>query len=212
MYGYDVAEELRKNSVTKNIPFLFLGCQDQNHYNEYFTSGFVSTKTDIVLKPFNKEELLRKTTSLVMLSKLTRAIPEGIDIKDSKILIVDDVETNVILIKILLTNEGFQVITANNGEQCIEQARKECPDIITLDVMMPGTNGFETATILKQDPKTQNIPIMFITALNNPIDEAKGFQVGADDFLPKPFKRDELLIRIKRILIINKGISKLLNS
>lgn len=115
---------------------------------------------------------------------------------DYKILIVDDVVSNVLLLKILLTNEKFQVCTANCGTMCIEQAKAEKPDLILLDVMMPDISGFDTAVILKKDPETAEIPIIFLTALNNPKDLVHGFQVGANDFLTKPFNKEELVVRV----------------
>ena len=115
---------------------------------------------------------------------------------DYKILIVDDVVSNVLLLKILLTNEKFQVCTANCGNMCIEQAKSEKPDLILLDVMMPDISGFDTAVILKKDPQTADIPIIFLTALNNPSDLVHGFQVGGNDFLTKPFNKDELVVRV----------------
>ncbi len=115
---------------------------------------------------------------------------------DYKILIVDDVVSNVLLLKILLTNEKFQVCTANCGTMCIEQAKTEKPDLILLDVMMPDISGFDTAVILKKDPETADIPIIFLTALNNPSDLVHGFQVGANDFLTKPFNKEELVVRV----------------
>jgi len=115
---------------------------------------------------------------------------------DYKVLIVDDVVSNVLLLKILLSNEKYQVCTANCGNMCIEQAKAEKPDLILLDVMMPDINGFDTATILKKDPATADIPIIFLTALNNPSDLVHGFQVGASDFLTKPFNKEELTIRV----------------
>ncbi len=115
---------------------------------------------------------------------------------DYKILIVDDVVSNVLLLKILLTNEKFQVCTANCGNMCIEQAKTEKPDLILLDVMMPDISGFDTAVILKKDPATSDIPIIFLTALNNPSDLVHGFQVGANDFLTKPFNKEELVVRV----------------
>lgn len=120
----------------------------------------------------------------------------NINRSDYKILIVDDVVSNVLLLKILLTNEKFQVCTANNGNVCIEQAKKEHPDLILLDVMMPDISGFDTAVILKKDPETRDIPIIFLTALNNPSDLVHGFQVGANDFLTKPFNKEELVMRV----------------
>ncbi len=125
---------------------------------------------------------------------------ESLEVKinrsDYKILIVDDVVSNVLLLKILLTNEKFQVCTANNGTSCIEMARKEHPDLILLDVMMPDMNGFDTATILKKEEGTKEIPIIFLTALNTPQDLVHGFQVGASDFLTKPFNKEELVMRV----------------
>lgn len=115
---------------------------------------------------------------------------------DYKILIVDDVTSNVLLLKILLTNEKFQICTASNGHQCVEVARSEHPNLILLDVMMPELNGFDTAVILKKDPLTADIPIIFLTALNSPSDLVHGFQVGAHDFLTKPFNKEELIMRV----------------
>ncbi len=124
------------------------------------------------------------------------SLESGIDRSEYKILIVDDVVSNVLLLKILLTNEKFQVCTANCGNACIEQAKKEHPDLILLDVMMPDISGFDTAVILKKDPETKDIPIIFLTALNTPADLVKGFQVGANDFLTKPFNKEELVMRV----------------
>ncbi|WP_071146857.1 hybrid sensor histidine kinase/response regulator [Bacteroides ihuae] len=113
-----------------------------------------------------------------------------------KILIVDDVTSNVLLLKVLLTNEKFNVITANGGLQAIDLVDKEHPDLILLDVMMPEMNGFEVAYHLKQNAETAEIPIIFLTALNSTPDVVKGFQVGGNDFISKPFNKEELIIRI----------------
>lgn len=113
-----------------------------------------------------------------------------------KILIVDDVISNVLLLKVLLTNEKFQTITAENGKLAIEKVKTEKPDLILLDVMMPELSGFDVAKILKEDPETTDIPIIFLTALNSTADIVKGFQVGANDFISKPFNKEELIIRV----------------
>ncbi|MBR0048464.1 MAG: hybrid sensor histidine kinase/response regulator [Prevotella sp.] len=126
----------------------------------------------------------------------TGTLESKINRSDYKILIVDDVVSNVLLLKILLTNEKFQVCTANCGNMCIEQAKAEKPDLILLDVMMPDISGFDAAVILKKDPVTKEIPIIFLTALNNPSDLVHGFQVGANDFLTKPFNKEELVMRV----------------
>ncbi len=113
-----------------------------------------------------------------------------------KILIVDDVMSNVLLLKVLLTNEKFAIATASNGRQALEQVNKEKPDLVLLDVMMPDMSGFEVAQRLKANPKTSDIPIIFLTALNSTMDIVKGFQVGANDFISKPFNKEELIIRV----------------
>ena len=112
------------------------------------------------------------------------------------VLVVDDVVSNVLLLKVLLTNEKFKVITAGNGKEALSQAVNARPDLILLDVMMPEMNGFEVAERLKADPETQHIPIIFLTALNTTADIVKGFKVGANDFISKPFNKEELVIRV----------------
>lgn len=113
-----------------------------------------------------------------------------------KILIVDDVMSNVLLLKVLLTNEKFAIATASSGRQALEQVEKENPDLVLLDVMMPDMSGFEVAQHLKSNPNTADIPIIFLTALNSTADIVKGFQVGANDFISKPFNKAELIIRV----------------
>lgn len=113
-----------------------------------------------------------------------------------KILIVDDVMSNVLLLKVLLTNEKFAIATASNGRQALEQVEKENPDLVLLDVMMLDMSGFEVAQHLKSNPNTADIPIIFLTALNSTADIVKGFQVGANDFISKPFNKEELIIRV----------------
>lgn len=119
-----------------------------------------------------------------------------------KILIVDDVMSNVLLLKVLLTNEKFAIATASNGRQALEQVEKENPDLVLLDVMMPDMSGFEVAQHLKSNPNTADIPIIFLTALNSTADIVKGFQVGANDFISKPFNKEELIIRVTQISLV----------
>lgn len=113
-----------------------------------------------------------------------------------KVLIVDDVISNVLLLKVLLNNEKFNIVTASNGTQALEQVRKENPDLVLLDVMMPDISGFEVAQKMKADPEMTDIPIIFLTALNSTADIVKGFQVGGNDFISKPFNKEELIIRV----------------
>ena len=113
-----------------------------------------------------------------------------------KVLIVDDVISNVLLLKVLLTNEKFNIVTAGNGTQALEQVKKEKPDLVLLDVMMPDISGFEVAQQMKADEEMSEIPVIFLTALNSTADIVKGFQVGGNDFISKPFNKEELIIRV----------------
>ena len=116
-----------------------------------------------------------------------------------KVLIVDDVISNVLLLKVLLTNEKFNIVTAGNGTQALEQVKKEKTELVLLDVMMPDISGFEVAQQMKADPEMSEIPIIFLTALNSTADIVKGFQVGGNDFISKPFNKEELIIRVTGI-------------
>lgn len=115
-----------------------------------------------------------------------------------KILIVDDVLSNVLLLKILLTNEKFQICTAMGGKEALEKVQEERPDLILLDVMMPDVDGFEVTRQLRNMPAPYcDVSIIFLTALNGTAEIVKGFQIGANDFISKPFSKEELIIRVK---------------
>lgn len=115
-----------------------------------------------------------------------------------KILIVDDVLSNVLLLKILLTNEKFQISTAMGGKEALEKVQEEKPDLILLDVMMPDVDGFEVTRQLRNMPVPFcEVSIIFLTALNGTAEIVKGFQIGANDFISKPFSKEELIIRVK---------------
>ena len=117
-----------------------------------------------------------------------------------KILVVDDVQSNVLLLKALLGREGFGIVYAMNGTEALEKVKSEHPDLILLDVMMPDMDGFEVAGRLKVEPEQAEIPIIFLTALNDSASVVKGFQLGANDFISKPIRREELLIRVEHQL------------
>lgn len=120
-----------------------------------------------------------------------------VDPTSYKILIVDDVMSNVILLKALLKTEKYQIVIANDGAQALEKVASDHPDLILLDVMMPGISGFDVSEKLKSSSQYNDIPIIFLTALNSHEDIVRGFQLGANDFITKPFNKDELKIRIK---------------
>lgn len=117
-------------------------------------------------------------------------------VKGATLLIVDDTPKNIQVLGKILSTEGYNIHVAQNGLQAIERAKKVIPDLILLDVMMPGLDGFETCEQLKRIPSLQEIPIIFLTAKTESDDVVKGFDLGAVDYVTKPFHAPELLARV----------------
>jgi len=113
-----------------------------------------------------------------------------------KLLIVDDVPTNVMLLQNQLAKEHYEIVTAGSGKEALAAIERENPDLLLLDITMPGMDGFEVARIVKDSPATNHIPIIFISALNGSQDIVKGFHVGACDFVSKPFNKEEVILRV----------------
>jgi CheY-like chemotaxis protein len=118
-------------------------------------------------------------------------------LQSQTILIVDDNSTNLEVLSETLTRSGFQVSVAIDGESAIEQIKYHPPAMILLDIMMPGIDGFETCKRLKRDPASQNIPVIFMTALSDTENKVRGFSLGAVDYITKPFQREEVLARVQ---------------
>ncbi|WP_299746478.1 PleD family two-component system response regulator [Devosia sp.] len=118
----------------------------------------------------------------------------------ARVLIVDDIPTNVRLLEARLTAEYYEVVTASSGPQALEICNNSDVDIVLLDVMMPDMDGFEVCRRLKSNPKTHHVPVLMITALDQPSDRVKGLEVGADDFLTKPVDDMQLMARVKSLV------------
>jgi len=116
------------------------------------------------------------------------------------VLVVDDERDIVELVRHHLTQAGFRVLTAADGRQALELARRERPVLVVLDLMLPLLSGTEVARKLKQDEKTRDIPILMLTARGEELDRVVGFELGADDYVVKPFSPRELVLRIQAIL------------
>jgi diguanylate cyclase (GGDEF)-like protein len=112
------------------------------------------------------------------------------------VLIVDDERSNLVVLNKLLSDE-YTVLTAKSGEEALRRAEEDMPDLILLDIIMPGMNGFDVLTSLKESPYTKNIPVIIITGLNSEDDEERGFFLGAVDYITKPFKNAIVLARVK---------------
>src|SRR5512143_4075172 len=117
----------------------------------------------------------------------------------TKILIADDEQDIVEMVKYNLAKEGYGVLTASDGARALEQARHR-PDLILLDVMMPELDGWEVLKRLRQDPRTADIPVVFLTARSGDIDEVLGLELGADDYIIKPISIPKLIARVKHAL------------
>lgn len=112
------------------------------------------------------------------------------------ILVIDDSPTERHILVELLTKNGYQVITAENGEQGIEKAKAEMPDLVLMDVVMPGLNGYQATRTLTRDEKTKNIPVIVCTSKNQETDKIWGLRQGALDYMVKPINGEELLTKI----------------
>ena len=112
------------------------------------------------------------------------------------ILIVDDIPNNLKVLFDILNNSGFKVSIAKSGESALQKAQETLPNLILLDVMMPGIDGFETCRRLKNNPKTKDIPVIFMTALSETVEKVKGLHLGAVDYITKPIEHEEVLARI----------------
>lgn len=119
---------------------------------------------------------------------------------NKRILVVDDEPDAVELVAFNLKGAGFDVITAEDGEVALTKARNFAPDLIVLDVMLPAVDGLEVCKILRRDPATSGLPIIMLTAKAGEIDRVLGLELGADDYVTKPFSPRELVLRIKNLL------------
>jgi len=117
-----------------------------------------------------------------------------------KILVVDDEVYIVHILDFSLRMEGYEVLTALDGEQALEKVKSERPDLIVLDIMMPKLDGYDTCKRLKASPDTRDIPVILLSAKGRNVDQRMGFEAGADDYITKPFSPRKLVEKINSIL------------
>jgi class 3 adenylate cyclase len=122
----------------------------------------------------------------------------------ARILVVDDTPQNVKLLADLLSAKAYEVCTAASGAEALERVRTDHPDLILLDVVMPGMSGYEVCRTIREDPETRLLPVVMVTALNPAEERVKGIEAGADDFLSKPVNAAELLARVGSLLRIRE--------
>jgi class 3 adenylate cyclase/CheY-like chemotaxis protein len=121
-----------------------------------------------------------------------------------KILVVDDTPQNIKVLDAILSPRGYRVVTARSGAEALQKVRDEAPDLVLLDILMPGMSGYEVAQRLRADPATGVLPIVMVTALGAQEEKVKAIEAGADDFLTKPVNQLELLARVKSLLRIKQ--------
>jgi two-component system, OmpR family, alkaline phosphatase synthesis response regulator PhoP len=115
----------------------------------------------------------------------------------AKILIVEDMESVVVLLRSLLEREGFQVTTAQDGLEALEAVRRDKPDLVLLDLILPGLDGLEVCRRIRHDPITAHLPIIILSGKEEETDKVIGLEIGADDYITKPFQANELIARVK---------------
>ena len=133
-----------------------------------------------------------------------KALPNAASREDFKILVVDDLLENLRLLNNLLTQEGYEVRQSPDGEMALTNIPRFQPDLVLLDIMMPDMDGYTVCSRIKADEKTQDIPVIFLSAVDLSFDRIKAFEVGAADFIHKPFHPAEVLVRVKNQLRIRQ--------
>lgn len=116
------------------------------------------------------------------------------------VLVVDDEPNIVLSLKFLITQEGYEVRTASSGEEALQALAEQVPDLILLDVMMPKPDGYEVCQIIRATPEWKDIPVIMLTAKGRDVEKEKGFAMGADDYITKPFATKELVAKVQAIL------------
>ncbi len=219
MDGLSATRQIRTDPEIKEIPVLALTAYamkgDKQKAMDAGCSGYIT-------KPLDKKHFLKtlKTHLSIPQSGRTKEIQAKKTDSDltmidddlflkSRILIVDDDPANVKLLKAKLSLNAFMTIEAFSGKECLNKAQKEHPDLILLDIMMPGIDGFEITRILKRDKTTRDIPIIHVTALDRSINRIRSLEAGADEFLNKPINTEELLTRIRSLLRLKKYCEQL---
>ena len=132
-------------------------------------------------------------------------MPELNTAVDATILVVDDTPPNVKLMRLILVDAGYRVLGAYGGAEALEILRRDKPDLILLDVRMPGMTGYEVCRIIRDDPEFSMLPVIMVTSLSLAEERIQGIEAGATDFISKPFNKKELLARVRACLVMAKN-------
>jgi CheY-like chemotaxis protein len=123
-----------------------------------------------------------------------------------KILIIEDEPTTLKLVKLVLQRAGYQTVTADNGSEGLRQVTESKPDLVLLDLILPGIDGFQVCRMLRQDPATRRLPVIIFSGLNRPAEQRQAFEAGGDDFLTKPIRLADLLDKVRSALYFREPV------
>lgn len=211
MNGFDVCRCLKQQAATASVPVIFISVASDPDDR---IAGFEAGGVDFINKPLVESEMLARVKTHITMALAARemlrrrkdaarrlpvsceAAASGVPAK-KEILVVEDTAMSLRLLVTILSDAGYSVREAPNGELALWTATKRPPDLVLLDIRMPGMNGFDVCRCLKLDPATASVPVIFLSALSAPEDKSEGFAVGAVDFITKPFSGKEVLARVK---------------
>jgi len=131
---------------------------------------------------------------------LFKEVQEGASMAQGKILAVDDSDTELAVLSAPLRRQGYTVVTASNAEQALAELEREAPDLMLLDVIMPGVNGFQFCRSLRKDPRFAKLPIIIVTSKDQPSDRAWGLRQGASEYLTKPVRMEDLIATVHQFI------------
>jgi len=189
MNGFQVMELLKKNPGTADIPVIFISIVEGPQKDRGFHLGAV----DFLTKPIEYGELLKS------LKKIESSIGKVTGVK-KEVLVIDDEVDVANLIKVNLEDQGYDVFVAYNGPDAIAIARERKPEVIMLDLAMPGMDGFSVMKVLKQDKETEHIPIIVLTGHDTKGYKQKSLMLGAAQYMTKPFSEKDIVEEIKKVI------------
>ncbi len=192
MDGLAATRQLKRDAATKAIPVIALTALAMKGDEERIRAAGCDA---CIIKPMRYQEFL--ATIAIQLARTNRSDTES---PAARVLIVDDVRQDRELLEVMLGPEGFVLLTAASGEEALNLTAQDQPDIILLDVMMPGMDGYQVVAKLKGNPVTMNIPVILVTELDDRNAKMLGLSAGAEDFLSKPVDRAELQVRVRNLL------------
>jgi CheY-like chemotaxis protein len=171
---------------------------------EDMISGFIAIfdfNREFILRPLKPEELLLRTHRVLRFVEAAGGVVQSSARNGARrVLLADDDATTIVMLSTILKHFNFECDTAHDGEEAIEIARKKRPCLVLLDVSMPKMNGFEALIALRGDMATRNTPIILVSAHRDEAEVVRGFSLGADDYVTKPFNSGELIARISRVM------------